>query len=94
MRRGSGFWRFTSRGKRDPAVSALADLVAATAGFSGAEIEQLIVAAMYEAFGSGCELRDEHLLAQARATKPLAVLMRERIIELRAWANGRCVPAD
>jgi ATP-dependent 26S proteasome regulatory subunit len=83
-----------TRRKRDPAAFALADLVAATAGFSGAEIEQLIVAAMYEAFGSGAPLQDEHLLAQARATKPLAVLMRERIAELRAWASGRCVPAD
>ena len=64
--------------------------MAATAGFSGAEIEQLIIAAMYEAFGSGSELRDEHLLAQARATKPLAVLMRERIIELRGRMGDAC----
>jgi SpoVK/Ycf46/Vps4 family AAA+-type ATPase len=83
-----------ARRKRDPALFKLDDLVAVTDGFSGAEIEQLIIAAMYEAFGSGSELVDEHLIAQAKATRPLGVLMRERIAALRHWAHGRCVPAD
>jgi ATP-dependent 26S proteasome regulatory subunit len=83
-----------ARRKRDPALFKLDDLVAVTDGFSGAEIEQLIIAAMYEAFGGGSELVDEHLIAQAKATRPLGVLMRERIAALRHWAHGRCVPAD
>ncbi len=83
-----------ARRKRDPAQFALPELVAATAGFSGAEIEQLIIAAMYAAFGEGSELRNAHMLDQAKVTRPLGVLMRERIDALRAWAQGRCVPAD
>jgi len=83
-----------ARRKRDPSQFALDELVAVTAGFSGAEIEQLIIAAMYAAFGTGSELREKHLLAQVKNTRPLGVLMRERIEALRAWAHGRCVPAD
>ncbi|MBI2827088.1 MAG: AAA family ATPase [Planctomycetia bacterium] len=82
------------RRHRDPAQFALDDLVAATEGFSGAELEQLIVTAMYSAFSAGVELADEHLRTQAHATQPLSVLMRERVVQLRAWAHGRCVPAD
>ncbi len=82
------------RRKRNGADFKIDALVAATEGFSGAEIEQLIIAAMYEAFGSSCELTDEHLLVQAQATRPLGVLMRERIMGLRAWAHGRCVSAN
>ena len=82
------------RRKRNAAEFAIDELVAATDGFSGAEIEQLIIAAMYEAFGSGSELYDTHLISQAKSTRPLGVLMRERIAELRQWAQGRCVPAD
>jgi SpoVK/Ycf46/Vps4 family AAA+-type ATPase len=83
-----------ARRKRDAADFNIDELIAATDGFSGAEIEQLVISAMYEAFGAGADLTNAHLVEQARATKPLAVLMRERVKELRAWAAGRCVPAD
>ncbi len=42
----------------------------------------------------GIEVADEHLIEQARVGKPLAILMHERVRELRAWAQGRCLPAD
>jgi SpoVK/Ycf46/Vps4 family AAA+-type ATPase len=82
------------RRRRDPARFKLDDLAATTDGFSGAELEQLVVAAMYSAFPRSEELTDAHLLAECRLTKPLSTLMRERIIELREWAKDRCVPAD
>jgi SpoVK/Ycf46/Vps4 family AAA+-type ATPase len=82
------------RRKRDPKRFNLEMLAAATEGFSGAELEQMVVSALYAAFAAGEELSDEHLLAEARATRPLSVLMSERVRQLRAWANGRCVPAD
>ena len=66
----------------------------ATEGFSGAELEQLVVSALYAAFAEGKELTDEHLLAEVTTTRPLSVLMGERVKQLRAWADGRCVPAD
>jgi len=69
-------------------------LASAADGFSGAELEQLVVSALYAAFAEGKELGDEHLLAEVKTTKPLSVLMGERVAQLRAWAADRCVPAD
>jgi SpoVK/Ycf46/Vps4 family AAA+-type ATPase len=82
------------RRNRDPGRFALGALAAATEGFSGAELEQLIVSAMYSAFADDQELADAHLMAERSVTKPLATLMRERIVNLREWARDRCVPAD
>ncbi len=64
------------------------------AGFSGAEIEQGVVAALYEAKGAGATLAMEHLLAEIARTRPLSVVMSEKIGYLRAWAQDRTVPAD
>jgi len=72
----------------------LADLVAATDGFSGAEIEQGIVAALYTAHALGHEPEQRHLLSEFRQTRPLSVLMAERVTALRAWAKGRTVAAE
>jgi AAA+ superfamily predicted ATPase len=72
----------------------LAPLVAAADSFSGAEIEQAVVAALYAAHASGQQTAAAHVLAEVRRTRPLAVLMREHIAHLRAWATGRTVPAD
>jgi len=82
------------RRRRDPESFDLDRLAAASEGFSGAEIEQAVVSGMYAAFSAGCELAADHLLAAMQATQPLSVLMRERVDQLRAWARGRCVPAD
>jgi SpoVK/Ycf46/Vps4 family AAA+-type ATPase len=82
------------RRRRDPARYDLDTIAAATEGFSGAELEQLIVSAMYSAFAANSDLEDEHMLEERQTTKPLSVLMKERIVRLRAWAKDRCVPAD
>jgi AAA+ superfamily predicted ATPase len=82
------------RRKRDARNFNLPKLAAACEGFSGAEIEQLTVAALFDAFAGKQELTDEHLLQAATKTKPLAVLARERIADLREWAKDRCVAAD
>jgi SpoVK/Ycf46/Vps4 family AAA+-type ATPase len=65
-----------------------------TAGFSGAEIEQAVVAGLHAAFASNAELSVEQLTAEVRATTPLSTTMVERVAELRAWADGRTVRAD
>jgi hypothetical protein len=72
----------------------LAELVTATDGFSGAEIEQGIVAALYAAHALGQELNHDHLLTELRKTRPLSVVMAERVAAVRAWASGRTVPAE
>jgi SpoVK/Ycf46/Vps4 family AAA+-type ATPase len=83
-----------ARRKRDPQKYDLDKLSAETEGFSGAELEQLVTSALYAAFSAGAELTDDHLRAESKATRPLSVLMAERVAEVRAWAAGRCVPAD
>jgi SpoVK/Ycf46/Vps4 family AAA+-type ATPase len=72
----------------------LAELVALTDGFSGAEIEQGIVAALYAAHAAGREPAHEHLVGELEKTRPLSVIMAERVLALRSWANGRTVPAE
>ncbi len=69
-------------------------LVAASAGFSGAEIEQAIVAALYAAHADGVPLQQRHLLAELKVTRPLSVLMAEPVQQLRDWAKTRTVSAD
>ena len=78
----------------DPAGFDLAALTAATAGFSGSEIEQAIVSAMYTAHAQGRRVSQEDLLSEIRQTKPLSVLMAENVTELREWAADRTVPCD
>jgi hypothetical protein len=69
-------------------------LVAASAGFSGAEIEQGIVAALYAAWNENRGLLQADLIEALRGTRPLSMMMAEQVARLRAWAAERCVPAD
>ncbi len=69
-------------------------LAQASGGFSGAEIEQAIVSALYEARAGRFPLDTEAILVALRSTRPLSVLRAEPINALRAWATGRCVFAD
>ena len=78
----------------EPADFDLDALVAATDGFSGAEIEQAIVSAIYSARAQERELSQEVLLAEIHETRPLSVLMAEKVAEIREWAAGRTVPCD
>ena len=78
---------------RAPDTFDLEELAAAARGFSGAEIESVVVAALYAAFAEGTDLTTEFILLEIRATVPLAVTRAEAIAELRTWAHGRAVPA-
>jgi SpoVK/Ycf46/Vps4 family AAA+-type ATPase len=72
----------------------LKELVNATEGFSGAEIEQAIVSAMYVAHARGQEVTQADLLTEVQQTRPLSVVMAEQVEETRNWAAGRTVPCD
>ncbi len=72
----------------------IAAFAAATDGFSGAEIEQVVVAALYAAAADKTAPTQQHLLNEIRNTRPLSVLMAERVEALREWARSRTVPAD
>lgn len=83
-------WRIQIRKYgRDPEkfrVGALADL---SAGWTGAEIEQAFVDALYAAFAMGQEPTDLTLSMVAEDLIPLSKLMCEQISALRKWSKGR-----
>jgi SpoVK/Ycf46/Vps4 family AAA+-type ATPase len=79
---------------QDPDGFELAPLVAASEGFSGAELEQVVVASLYTAFHEKRPLDAAMIAAEIAATVPLSRTMREKIAGLRAWARDRAVPAD
>lgn len=78
----------------EPAQFTFEALLEATAGFSGSEIEQAIVSAMYTAHAQGRGVAQADLLAEIRQTRPLSVVMAEKVDDLRAWAAGRTVACD
>jgi SpoVK/Ycf46/Vps4 family AAA+-type ATPase len=63
-------------------------------GFSGAELEQAIVAALYSARASGQPVSAASIAHELQVTRPLSVVMGEKIAALRAWARDRTVPAE
>ena len=65
-----------------------------TDGFTGSEIEQLIVSALYTAFSNEKELNTEILTEEVNNTLPISVTLAERISQLRNWAAGRSVSAN
>jgi AAA+ superfamily predicted ATPase len=79
---------------RDAAGFDLAKLAGASEGFSGAEIEQVIVAGLYTAFSAKQQLNTEILLAEIQGTQPLSVTRAEEVQSIREWAKTRAVPAD
>ena len=82
------------RRKRDPKRFDLDALAVASDGFSGAEIEQAVIAALHAAFAEGAEIETDQLVAVLKRSPPLSVTAAERVEGLRLWARGRCVPAD
>jgi SpoVK/Ycf46/Vps4 family AAA+-type ATPase len=74
---------------RDPGQFDMDKLLEATVDFSGAELEQTVVAALYDAFDTGNDLTTEGLLNTLRDMVPLAITMREQIDSMREWARTR-----
>ena len=74
---------------RDPQKFDLAALVAASPDFSGAEIEEAIISALYDAFYEKQELTTNHVSTSLRQTVPLAKTMSEKVASQRRWAAGR-----
>lgn len=79
--------------RRDPAGFDLPELARVADGFSGAEIEEAVVSALYDAFYLDRELETTDLLQSIRQTVPLSRTMAEGISALRSWADGRARPA-
>ncbi len=77
------------RRRRDPANFDIDALVDATDGFSGSEIEQVVISALYDAFDKDEEINDEYLLQGVEETVPLSRTMQEEIASMRDWAKSR-----
>jgi SpoVK/Ycf46/Vps4 family AAA+-type ATPase len=80
--------------KRDLSKFDIDAIAAATAGFSGAEIEQVVISALYDAFSDNHDIDTAALLDEAKRSVPLSVTMSERISILREWARTRARPAS
>lgn len=79
---------------RDAAGFDVQKLAAASEGFSGAEIEQSIVAGLYTAFNAKQQLTTEILLGELKGTQPLSATRAEDVAAIREWAKNRAVSAD
>lgn len=71
----------------------LQKLASMTEGFIGAEIEQVVISALYEAFFENRALTFNDLEKTIKNTVPLSTTQKEQILTLRAWANVRAVAA-
>ncbi|MGL5094002.1 MAG: AAA family ATPase, partial [Planctomycetia bacterium] len=82
--------------RRAPDAFDLKELVELSAGFSGAEIEQAIISALFDVFGSDADgdLTTKHLAKSLLETVPLSKTMSEDLNRLRQWAQGRARPSS
>jgi SpoVK/Ycf46/Vps4 family AAA+-type ATPase len=83
-----------SKRNRDPAQFDLNTLAMASDGLSGAEIEQAVIAGLYEAFDKNRPLGMSDLLEVLQETVPLSQMMAEEIDGLRQWARQRARQAS
>ena len=72
----------------------LEQLAKLSEGFSGAEIEQVLIAAMYDAFAQDREFTQLDIIAALKSTLPLSRTMTEQVNALREWAHQRARPAS
>ena len=79
---------------KDSSIFDLAALAEATEGFSGAEIEEVVVSSLYTAFADGAPLTRQLLDREIEATRPLSVSMAEKVARIRNWAYDRAVLAN
>jgi hypothetical protein len=79
--------------KRDlkPENFNLKKIIEQTCGFSGAEIEQSIISALYSASNKNEAISTGHIIEQVKSTKPLSILKKEEIYSLREWAKERTI---
>ena len=94
MARAAIFALHLAKRSQPPPKFDCAALAAATDGFSGAEIEQVVVSALYSAFAGHSALTTEMLLAEVKATRPLSQTMGDKLSALREWARDKTVNAE
>ncbi len=78
----------------DPDRFPITNLAKATSNFTGAEIEHVVVSAVYRAFDEDRPVEPDDLYVALGNTVPLATTMAEKIKEIRRWADQRAVRAS
>jgi SpoVK/Ycf46/Vps4 family AAA+-type ATPase len=79
---------------RDAANFDLEELAQRSDGYSGAEIEQAVIAALYEAFDQNRDIATADIESTLQTMVPLSRTMEEDIDRLREWASTRARPAS
>ena len=79
---------------RDPQKFDLKLLGDLSQGFSGSEIEQVVISALYDSYDEDREVQTADLVSTLRQSVPLSHTMREAIDALRQWAQTRARPAS
>jgi len=92
--RGEIFAVHLAQRAKDPAGFDLVSLAKSTPGFNGAEIEQIVLSAMYTSFDEKRELTMKDLYRSLGRMVPLSTTMAERIKEIKRWADTRAVKAN
>ncbi|MCG2726230.1 MAG: AAA family ATPase [Elusimicrobia bacterium] len=64
-------------------------LAEASVGFSGAEIEQAVISALYRASGKSEKINTAHIVAQIKLTRPLSIIKADTVNHIRNWAKER-----
>lgn len=83
-------WRIhIARRQRDPEGLDVPAFVKLTDGFTGSEIEQAVIDAMFDCFDAGTELTTQAVTRAVDRTVPLSVTMAEQIKAMRQWAKHR-----
>jgi SpoVK/Ycf46/Vps4 family AAA+-type ATPase len=83
-----------ARRNRHPGEFDLDQVASAALGYSGAEIQAAVQAALYAAFSSNQPLKTSSLIDALARTVPLSTTRAEEIQQLRDWARARAVPAS
>ena len=78
--------------RQDPKAFDLNALADAAPGFSGAEIEQAVISALYQSLQRKIQMKTDDVLESVRSTVPLSVTRAEDVARLREMAKGRFVP--
>ena len=77
----------------DPSAFDLDTLAHASAGYSGAEIEEAVISSMFDIFYEKQKMTTKKLVESLQQTVPLSKTMSEDVDGLRKWAEGRARPA-
>ncbi|WP_154663559.1 AAA family ATPase [Neobacillus dielmonensis] len=71
----------------------LEELAQLTEGYVGAEVEQIVISALFEAFSEDRSIELNDFIKAIQNTVPLSVTQAEQIHSIREWANIRAVAA-